>query len=85
MDHPLDRPIWTALTIRQAAFAHVAGSIRRFALAFGPFAASAEGTAESLAELATFVPAGGQVYLQQAQESRHRPVLFSYARQTPCK
>ena len=67
MDHPLDRPIWTALTTRQEAFAQVADGIRRYRPAFGPFAASAEGTAESFAELARLVPPGGQVCLQQEE------------------
>ncbi|WP_407157155.1 GNAT family N-acetyltransferase [Bradyrhizobium sp. STM 3557] len=61
MNHPLDRPIWTALTTRQATCAQVAGGIRRFDPAFGPFGASAEGTAESLAGLAALVPVGGHV------------------------
>ena len=68
MDHPLDRPIWTALSTRQAAFAQGASGIRRFDPAIGPFAASAEGTAESLAGLAALVPAGGHVCLQQGED-----------------
>ena len=63
MDHPLDRPIWTALTTRQAAYAQVAGGIRRFDPAFGPFGASAEGNADSLTGLAALVPEGGHVAL----------------------
>jgi len=63
MDHPLDRPIWSALTTRQASCAQVADGIRRFDPAFGPFGASAEGTADSLAGLAALVPEGGHVAL----------------------
>jgi predicted GNAT family acetyltransferase len=63
MDHPLDRPIWSALTTRQAACAQVAGGIHRFDPAFGPFGASAEDTADSLAGLAALVPEGGHVAL----------------------
>jgi len=66
MHHPLDRPIWTALTTRQAALAQQAGGVRRYETAFAPFAASAEGTAESFEGLASLVPDGGQVCLQQA-------------------
>lgn len=62
--HPLDRAVWTALTTRQAGLALSSGSVRRFAPAFSPFAASADGTAESLAGLADLVPRGGEVYLQ---------------------
>jgi len=75
LGHPLDRPIWTALTARQAEFAQVEGGMRRFDPAFGPFAASAEGTAESLAGLATLVPVGGQVYLLQGEEISPPPGL----------
>jgi predicted GNAT family acetyltransferase len=63
MSHPLDRPIWTALTTRQASCAQGAGGVRRFDPAFGPFGASAEGSAESLAGLAALVPEGGHVAL----------------------
>jgi predicted GNAT family acetyltransferase len=75
MNHPLDRPIWTALTTRQVAFAQVKGGMRRLKPAFGPFAASAEGTAESLAGLAALVPVGAQVYLQQSEEISPPPGL----------
>src|SRR5690349_12018529 len=63
MDHPLDRPIRSALTTRQAPCAQVAGGIRRFDPAFGPFRASAEGTADSLAGLDALVLEGGDVAL----------------------
>lgn len=66
MDHPLDRPIWTALTTRQAHLALEVGGIRRFPSAFAPFAATAEGTAESFARLAALVPEGEPIVLQQA-------------------
>ncbi|HTQ15563.1 MAG TPA: GNAT family N-acetyltransferase [Rhizomicrobium sp.] len=36
--HPLDRPIWTALTTRQAHLAEVCSPARRFDPAFAPFA-----------------------------------------------
>ena len=65
MGHPLDRPIWNALTSRQAALAQVAGAIRRYDPAYAPFAASYDGTADSLKELSELVPLGGQIILQQ--------------------
>ena len=68
MTHPLDRPIWTALTTRQAAFAQVADGVRRYDPAYSSFAASAEGTTESLAGLVSLVPVGGRIYLQQGEE-----------------
>ncbi|RFB78491.1 hypothetical protein [Methylovirgula sp. 4M-Z18] len=62
MNHPLDRPIWTALTTRQTGFAQEAGGIRRYHPAFGVFAASAEGTPESFRDLAALVPIGGRAH-----------------------
>ncbi len=66
MDHPLDRPIWTALTTRQAHLTQSFGGIRRFDPAFAPFAATESGSEESLAGLAALVPEGQQIILQQA-------------------
>ena len=40
--HPLDFPIWTALTTRQAALAEVDGPARRFPADIAPFAALAD-------------------------------------------
>lgn len=65
MPSSLDRPIWMALTTRQTEFAQTAGAVRRFHPDVGPFAASAEGTTESLAALAELVPEGETVVLQQ--------------------
>ncbi len=67
MDHPLDHPVWTALTTRQESLARIEGGIRRYRPEFGPFAASADGTAVSLAGLASLVPEGSQVYLAQRE------------------
>jgi predicted GNAT family acetyltransferase len=78
MNHPLDRPIWSALTTRQRAFAQVAGGIRRFDPALGPFGASAEGTTESLAELAALVPAGGHVVMLFDEPIAPPPRLVSH-------
>jgi len=65
MGHPLDRPIWNALNGLQADLAEVSGGIRRYAPAYAPFAATADGTAESLVHLALLVPPGGRIVLQQ--------------------
>lgn len=75
MSHPLDRPIWNALTTRQAAYAQVAGGIRRFDPVFGPFGASEACSAESLAGLAALVPAGGHVALLLDEEIAPPPGL----------
>lgn len=57
--HPLDRPVWNALTSRQAALALGDARALRFAPEYGLFAAAADGSPESLAALAALVPAGG--------------------------
>jgi len=67
MDHPLNRPIWTSLTTRQADLAQSAGSILRYDPAFAPFAATADASAASLANLAELVLPGGNIVLQQAE------------------
>jgi len=45
--HPLDHPIWTALTTRQLPFAEVNGPARRYPPDIAPFAALADETAQS--------------------------------------
>lgn len=66
--HPLDNPIWAALTTRQVGQSLSDGQVRRYHPAFSPFAASAEGTAESLIGLASLAAPGEQVILQQKTE-----------------
>jgi predicted GNAT family acetyltransferase len=64
--HPLDRPVWNALTTRQAALALGDGRAVRFAPDYGLFASAADGSPDSLAALAALVPAEGQVALVAA-------------------
>jgi len=52
MTHPLDRPIWSALTTRQANIAESAGSAVRLKPDYGVFAAAADASAEARAMLA---------------------------------
>jgi predicted GNAT family acetyltransferase len=66
--HPLDRPVWSALTTRQAHLALGGGRAVRFAPDYGLFAAMADALPESLASLAALVPAEGQVALVEAEE-----------------
>ncbi len=54
MPHSLDRPVWSALTTRQAAIALGDQRARRFAPDMGMFAAACDESAESLAALARF-------------------------------
>jgi predicted GNAT family acetyltransferase len=54
MPHLLDRPVWSALTTRQADIAVGDQRARRFAPDMGMFAAACDESAESLAALARF-------------------------------
>ena len=76
MNHPLDRPVWTALTTRQAGFAIGVSD----ALCFDPevalFAAAADDRSESLAALARLIPPDGTIGLVE----RGEPVLPDGAR-----
>ncbi|MGB8841041.1 MAG: GNAT family N-acetyltransferase [Aliidongia sp.] len=65
--HPLDRPVWSALTTRQARFAQGDARAVRLAPAFGLFAAAADASSESLAALARLDPAAGGLVLIEAE------------------
>src|SRR5881392_1695995 len=55
MMHPLDQPIWSALTSRQQALAEGGARARRFPPAIGPFADLVEMSPRSFAELAAIM------------------------------
>ena len=57
--HPLDRPVWSTLTGRQAHLAEGDTRAWRLSADYGLFAAAADGSDESLAALAALVPPGG--------------------------
>jgi predicted GNAT family acetyltransferase len=63
--HPLDRPIWSALTGLQAHLSLGSGAARRFAPEFAMFAASADHSPASLADLARLAAEGGPVLLME--------------------
>jgi predicted GNAT family acetyltransferase len=63
--HILDRPVWTALSARQSAFAIGGERARRFAPDIGPLAGARDDDAESLRELAALVAKGGPLLLLQ--------------------
>src|SRR5687767_9926023 len=69
MDHPLDRPIWSALATRQRHLAQGDGRARRYDPDFTPFGAAAEDSPECLAALAALVPDEGPLVLLQATDS----------------
>jgi len=51
MTHPLDRPVWSALTTEQAHLAVATGAAVRIDPAFGPFAAACDAGADAQAAL----------------------------------
>jgi ribosomal protein S18 acetylase RimI-like enzyme len=55
MTHPLDRPIWSALTSRQEHLAEGGARARRFPPAIAPFADLVDMSPESFAELAALM------------------------------
>ena len=63
--HPLDRPIWSALTTRQAGFSVGDALARRFDPEVGPFAAIGDDDAPHLDALSGLVDAHGPVVLLQ--------------------
>lgn len=71
--HPLDQPVWSALTGRQAHLAVVNGGARRYAAAYGVFAAVADRSEASLAGLGALVAAQGDVAMLQADPPTDAP------------
>jgi predicted GNAT family acetyltransferase len=65
--HPLDRPVWNTLVSRQRSFAVGDRRARRFAGAFGLFAATADDSPECQAALAALVAEHGTVALVEAE------------------
>ena len=66
--HPLDYPVWSALSGRQARFGVVDGGARRYQPAVGVFAAVGARDADSLAALGRLVRAHGDVAILEAEE-----------------
>lgn len=66
-NHPLDRPVWSALTSRQAALACGDGRALRYDPAYGVFAAAADAGPDSLAALAALNPPEGGLATVEAR------------------
>jgi predicted GNAT family acetyltransferase len=66
--HPLDRPVWNALTTRQAHLAQGDARALRFHPDYGLFAASVDG-----GNLLALIPSGGGVALVEAQDAPPPP------------
>jgi predicted GNAT family acetyltransferase len=67
-DQLLDRPIWSALTTRQAAFALGDARAVRMAPDYGMFAATPDVSPSSLEALAALAPASGALFLMEAAQ-----------------
>jgi len=61
--HPLDNPIWTALTTNQSHFAQVSELARKFVPEVGPLAGFGQPTREAYASLGKLVPVGNRAGL----------------------
>ncbi len=79
--HPLDFPIWTALTTRQQALAQVCGGARRYPPDIAPFAALADETAQSWDALhALLAPGEPAVLSHRVRYLRRRNSTSSWPR-----
>ncbi|MEZ0243596.1 MAG: GNAT family N-acetyltransferase [Sphingomonas sp.] len=68
MSHPLDRPVWNALTGRQAALAQGDARAVRLAEDYGVFVAAADWSADCLTAVRELIPAGGDLWTVEAGE-----------------
>src|SRR6516164_5987404 len=59
MHHPLDRPVWNALTTWHAAFAQGGTRARCYPPEIVPLCATLDGSSESFLELRALIPKGG--------------------------
>lgn len=66
--HPLDRPIWSCLTGRQAALAEGDARALRIDRGYGPFGAARDAEAEAQAALAALVPEVGELWIVEGEE-----------------
>jgi ribosomal protein S18 acetylase RimI-like enzyme len=62
-DHPLDRPVWSALTTRQKEFGVGDGLALRFAADVSPLAAARDASGAALAALLSLLPADDEISL----------------------
>lgn len=70
MTHPLDNPIWNALTSRQAHFARGGAGALCFPADVSPFAAARDDSESAVAALAKLIPLDGDISLLQRAPPR---------------
>ena len=75
MTHPLDRPIWSALTTRQQDFAEGGALARRYPVAIGPFADMADMSPESFAALGALM-SGSEIAVLFTPDAVTAPAEF---------
>ncbi len=73
--HPLDRPVWHALTGAQRQFSHGNDRALRFDPDVGLFAAALDDSADSLAAISTLCPVGGVIGMVEAADWPIPPLL----------
>ena len=66
-EHPLDRPIWSALTTRQAPLAQAAGGALRYAPEYEPFGAAADASGEAYDDLRALDHAADPLIVVEAE------------------
>jgi ribosomal protein S18 acetylase RimI-like enzyme len=81
--HPLDRPVWSALTSGWAGLAEGDERAKRLAPAYGPFAAAADVKPVNQAALAGFEPGEDGLWLVEPEPAA-APAGMSVAVQAPC-
>jgi predicted GNAT family acetyltransferase len=81
--HPLDRPVWNALTSRQAHLAIGDGRAVRIDPEHGLFAAAADTAPQSLSALAALLHPGETLWLVEADEAMPPPPGLSVIRRVP--
>ena len=79
-DHPLDRPVWAALTTRQSGLALGSSRAVRIDPDYGLFAAAADTSPQSLSALAALVKAEGEAGMVEA---RDWPAIHGVVAQPP--
>jgi ribosomal protein S18 acetylase RimI-like enzyme len=65
--HPLDRPVWSMLTGRQAHLAEGDARAVRIDRGYGPFGAAADRSDAAQAALAALVPADGELWIVEGE------------------
>lgn len=77
MTHPLDRPVWSMLTSRQALLARGDRRAWRIDPRYGPFAAARDAGEEAQAALAGLLEPGEQIWLVEGEEWPAPPGLIT--------